>query len=102
MGALSVECPYCGQPPGFACRKPSRQKTVPHEARSIKIESSSQKNTARTKAQSTWSDSGHPSAWNSSLGTEAEHYYWRVLNGVLRGIELRSAPVDRSNKEVAQ
>jgi hypothetical protein len=25
VGAFSVQCPECGAPPGFACRKPNRK-----------------------------------------------------------------------------
>ena len=35
-GPYIVECPHCGSPPGFTCRKPSSQTSTDHEARRIK------------------------------------------------------------------
>jgi hypothetical protein len=35
-GAFSVQCPKCGAPPGFACRKP--QGKVPYDSHKVRRE----------------------------------------------------------------
>jgi hypothetical protein len=36
-GAFSVQCPQCGAPPGFACRKPKgKSQYDSHKARSLR------------------------------------------------------------------